>query len=460
MKKEKKLAIITTHPIQYNAPFFKEIAKNGKVGLMVFYTWDKGVGEKHDPGFGKSVEWDVPLLDGYPYTFVRNVSPNPGSHHYKGIVCPSLITEIEQFQPDAILIYGWNFYAHLKAMRYFKGKVPVWFRGDSTLLDYNFKTIRDIFRKNNYTSFSSQPLNFNSFISKAVIVPCLRVWGYIKYTLRRLYLTHIYRSIDKAFYVGANNKAYYLVHGLKEEELVSMPHAVDNEFFSRDAGEMELEALVWRRSLGIGDDEFVVLFAGKFEPKKNPELLVNAVIEINENIQLKDSKQQNQEFNKQQISSNLQILISSNSRIHLILVGNGILEPKLKEMASGKDYIHFLPFQNQSNMSVVYRLGNVFCLSSISETWGLAVNEAMASGRPVIASDKVGGAVDLISEGINGYIFQSNNRKELQGKIALAREVGEFDRKRLVETVKEAFNLVDNARVLEESLFQLQKEIP
>ncbi len=63
-------------------------------------------------------------------------------------------------------------------------------------------------------------------------------------------------------------------------------------------------------------------------------------------------------------------------------------------------------------MPILYRLGNVFCLPSKGpgETWGLAVNEAMASSRPVIVSNKVGCAADLVSEGANGYLFNYNDK--------------------------------------------------
>ncbi|HEY8661946.1 MAG TPA: glycosyltransferase family 1 protein, partial [Hanamia sp.] len=82
----KRLAIITTHPIQYNAPWFKLLAERKKLKVMVFYTWSQVEKEgKYDPGFGKNVEWDIPLLDGYEYRFINNISNEPGSHHFNGI---------------------------------------------------------------------------------------------------------------------------------------------------------------------------------------------------------------------------------------------------------------------------------------------------------------------------------------------------------------------------------------
>jgi glycosyltransferase involved in cell wall biosynthesis len=497
MSQRKRLAIITTHPIQYNAPFFRKLAETGSTDMKVFYTWDKGSGRKHDPGFGKAVEWDIPLLEGYAYTFVPNVSTDPGSRHYKGIVCPTLIAEVEQFHPDAILVYGWNFHAHLKAMRYFKGKVPVWFRGDSTLLDYDFQRLKEVFKKSQedeqlavgsgqwaignrqwakeqpnpsgteslnpgiFESLNSKRNHFTSYKSKSVITPFLRGWGYLKYNLRKIYLTHIYKNVDKAFYVGTNNKAYYLAHGLKENQLVPMPHAVDNEFFSTNAEERDADALAWRRDLGIGDDDFIVLFAGKFEPKKNPEVLIRAIIALNEPIQHEDTKtRKNADQKKLQdtFDVNSGMFKSLNFGIHLIMVGNGILEANLKMLATDKPYIHFLPFQNQQKMPVVYRMGDVYCLPSVSETWGLGINEAMACGRPAITSHKVGGAIDLIREKETGLMFTSGNMKELGEKLRLASQIFQAKKKSssIHEFIYTKFSLSRNAAVLEKELEQLK----
>ena len=76
--------------------------------------------------------------------------------------------------------------------------------------------------------------------------------------------------------------------------------------------------------------------------------------------------------------------------------------------------MHFLPFQNQSVMPAVYRIGEVFVLPSRSETWGLALNEAMASGRAVIAGTKVGATRDLIRHSVNGWSFESGSASELR----------------------------------------------
>jgi glycosyltransferase involved in cell wall biosynthesis len=116
--------------------------------------------------------------------------------------------------------------------------------------------------------------------------------------------------------------------------------------------------------------------------------------------------------------------------VHLLFVGNGNLEAELKLKAKGSKNVHFMDFQNQSRMPVIYQACNLFCLPSKGpgETWGLAVNEAMACGKAVLVSDKVGCAVDLVKAGYNGDIFESGNIDALmnclnqlvQSKIRLA----------------------------------------
>ena len=130
----RNLAIITSHPIQYNAPLFKLISERKKIKIKVFYTWEQSKEKVFDEKFGKEINWDIPLLEGYDYTFVKNISKKPNSGSFKGVINPTLNKEIENWKADAILVFGWNHHSHFKAMRYFKGKIPVYFRGDSTLL--------------------------------------------------------------------------------------------------------------------------------------------------------------------------------------------------------------------------------------------------------------------------------------------------------------------------------------
>ncbi len=356
-----RIAILSSHPIQYYAPLFRLLNERKNIEIKVFYTWSQASKSKYDRDFGREIEWDIPLLDGYENEFVPNISPKPGVYSFFSLINPTLISKIDSFKPDAILVNGWNYWSHLRVMRHFKGRIPVYFRGDSTLLD----------QKSTY-----------------------KKW------LRNLILKLVYTFTDKAFYVGSNNKAYFLAAGLTEEQLVYAPHAVNNDFFMKDESNLEVRAAQWRKELGINENDFVYLFAGKFEPKKNPVLLIKVFLNLSQQIN---------------ISTNQNFIESPDHQIHLLLVGNGILENELLQQALGSPFIHFLPFQNQSAMPLMYRIASTYCLPSKGpgETWGLAINEALASGCPVIVSDKVGCAVDLVQQDRNGYIFDHSSEVAL-----------------------------------------------
>ena len=343
MMKKKRLAIIHTHPVQYNVPWFIKLSEIFDV--KVFYTWAPTHEGYWDKKFKRHIRWDIPLTRGYDHEFVHNISPRPGPNTLWGTINPGLIRTLLHFEPDYILIYGWKNLSHLHAMTYFHGRVPVLFRGDSTMLD---------------TSPS----------------PAGR--------LRSTLLRQVYKNVDYALYVGTENKKYFLSHGLPSGRLIFVPHAVNNDFFRDSDGRYERQAQQWRARLGLDEGNLTFVYAGKFEPKKNLTLLMRAFLD------------------------------DPHAGHRLLLVGGGAEEERLRAMAQADKRIIFLPFQNQSQMPVVYRLGHVLILPSAwGETWGLAVNEAMACGRAVMTSNKTGCAADLVRQGQNGYIFDFRDHKQL-----------------------------------------------
>jgi glycosyltransferase involved in cell wall biosynthesis len=329
----KRLAILSTHPIQYNAPLFRLIAADPNIELKVFYS--KVTEEvRFDKDFGQEVTWDIPLTEGYAHeSFAASESAG----------LQALIAGIEGFDADAVLVFGWNFAGHFAVMKHFKGKVPIWFRGDSTLIDP------------------------------------LPLW---KRIARKLWLRYVYRHVDKALYVGQANFRYFRWCGLQESQLVYAPHAVDNEFFMKDDEERHARALEIRTELGIPKDAFVFLFVGKLEAIKQPLELAQAFIDANSKG-IPDA--------------------------HLIFIGSGKVEHELRAMTSTAQNIHLVGFKNQSEMPIWYRVGNVLCLVSTTETWGLAVNEAMACGCSAMVSDRVGCAEDLVAPFDSSRVLNFDN---------------------------------------------------
>lgn len=177
--------------------------------------------------------------------------------------------------------------------------------------------------------------------------------------------------------VGAANRAYYEAFGVEADRLYRCTHSIDVGRFAESGDDFEQEAARWREQLGIADDRRVLLFAGKFERKKRPVELMRAVQAL------------------------------GGAGLVLVLVGDGELEGEVNAIAAtDPERFRVLPFQNQSRMPVVYRLGDLFVLpSAYGETWGLAVNEALACGRPVLVSDRVGCAAEVVDASC-GRIFR------------------------------------------------------
>jgi len=186
--------------------------------------------------------------------------------------------------------------------------------------------------------------------------------------LKRAFLKRVFSWPSGFLVVGQANRAYYEAFDVAPDRLISCTHSIDVARFAQPTDRYEDEARLWRRQLNISDDRRVLLFAGKFEHKKRPVELMRTVQAL------------------------------SDPSLLLIMVGSGELSVEVNAIAAA-DPARFLvlPFQNQTRMPVVYRLGHLFILpSAFGETWGLAVNEALACGRPVLVSDRVGCAADVV----------------------------------------------------------------
>lgn len=352
-----KIAFIVSHPIQYYAPLHQRLAKRDDVRIKVFFTWHGGEKGQLDRGFQKTVAWDIPLTTGYEYEVVTNTARDPGAHHFFGLRNPSLVQTVLNWKPDVVHVTGYPYASHLQAIRSLSRRgLPLLFRGDSHLLDG-------------------------------------RGWWW-RWQIKRRLLRAIFRRPAGFLCVGRANKDYYRAFGVPERKLFDCPHSIEVERFAEPEAELAAQAAAWRRELGIGNGQKVLLFAGKFEDKKQPLPLMRAFLECD----LKDTL--------------------------LLMAGDGEHGPQVRELA-GRHPGRFrvLPFQNQSKMPAVYRLGDLLVLpSAYRETWGLAVNEAQACGRPALVSDRVGCHADVIRPGVNGEVFAAGDWRDFQNKLkALAR---------------------------------------
>jgi glycosyltransferase involved in cell wall biosynthesis len=254
-----RLAFIVSHPIQYYVPIYRDLAKRARnqetgdtrqetaeddaaevTALKVFYTW-RDAGPALDEKFGKEFAWDIPLMEGYDFEVVPNTSPDPGTHHRKGLINPDLVARVRAWQPDAVHITGYNYVSHGQAIKELsEAGIPVIFRGDSHLLDGRG--------------------------------PWWKWWT------KKSFLSRVYRWPAAFTYVGQANRDYYRAFGVPERKLFPAPHTIEVGRFSEPHEELETKALAWRRELGIPDDHFVFLYAAKLEPRKRPMELLEAFL--------------------------------------------------------------------------------------------------------------------------------------------------------------------------------------
>ena len=367
-----RLGILTSHPIQYQAPWFRALAK--EVDLEVFFAHRQTAAEQGKAGFGVAFEWDVDLLSGYQHRFLNNVSRTPGVNHFAGCNTPEIADIINGQSTlhatlpsprfDAFIVTGWYLKSYLQAVRACRAMhVPVLVRGDSQL---------------------GTP---RSLLKRAVM------------EVRQRWLL---RGFDAFLSVGQRHSEYLQHFGVPQKKIFFVPHFVDNEWFSTRAAKARSPVESTRSSLrsgwGAGDTTLVALFVGKFQAIKRPLDLLRAMAILN----------------SQPLTPNYLP----------VFIGSGELGSELRSRAAalGVSTI-FEGFKNQGELPACYAAADVLVLPSGSETWGLVVNEAMACGLPTIVSDAVGCAPDLIEEGRTGFTFPVGNAAALADRLCRVAEM-------------------------------------
>lgn len=343
-----RLAYLVTHPIQYQAPLLRLIAQDPSIDLTVLFQSDFSMRSYQDPGFGRSIGWDVPLVDGYKHEFLPGIGRHDVITAHKPISW-GLMSRLQRSRFDALWVHGYSRWVNWLAIGCAKRQgLKVFVRDEATA--------------------ESKQRSSSRHFAKRVFFAALR------------------RMVDGFLAIGSNNRDYYASWGVSPAQIFMMPYCVDNEFFAARARAAEPAREELRRSLGLDRGRPVILFASKFEPRKRPDDLLAAYRRL-----VGDWDQA--------------------SVPYLVFAGDGELKQSIEAeaRASGLDYVKFLGFRNQTELPALYELCDVFVLPSVDEPWGLVVNEVMAAGRAVVVSDKVGCARDLVTDRVNGIQFQAGN---------------------------------------------------
>ena len=356
-----RLTVVQTHPVQYLAPWFRHIAAHCLgIELTVVYASRPGAAQQ-GTGFDRPFEWDTSLLDGYPWKVVRESRDGDdfSTGSYRGLDVDGIGDALNATKPDVLLVPGWYSITMTRAIRWARVRgIPVLYRGDT-----NNQTAPNGWRK---------PL-----------------WHLKTRGLLSLYSGYLS--------VGRRSREYLTAHGASPTRIHASPACVDNDAFAASAApHLEPTARSAARArLGAGPEDFVVLFAGKLEPRKRPLDALHAVAALGANAVL-------------------------------AIAGSGPLDREVRaEAASLGVRIAPLGFVNQSQLGEVYAAADCLVLpSDAHESWGLVVNEAMATGLPAVVSDHVGCGPDLVIAGETGDVHRTGDTADLARAIDRVRARG------------------------------------
>lgn len=355
-----RLTVVATHPVQYLSPWFRYVTANcPQLDLSVVYA-SRPSPDQQGVGFGRALEWDLRLLDGYRWQVVRDSESedNFGVGSFRGLDVKNIGQVVLDTRPDVVLVPGWHSITLVRAIMGARRRgIPVLYRGD--------------------THLGLRPAGWRRM-----------GWGLKTRVLLRLYSAYLS--------VGGASRAYLVAHGVPPTSIYASPHAVDNDLFATEAAlHLTSEARAAARgTCGARPDDFVVLFAGKLTARKRPIDVVRAVAPLGRGAVL-------------------------------VIAGTGEQERELRAEAQRLGVrVGWLGFVNQSRMPAVYAAADCLVLPSEEESWGLAVNEAMATGLPAVVSDRVGCRGDLIEPGETGEVFRSRDPQSLADALRRVLERG------------------------------------
>lgn len=342
-----KVSIVAPTCFYYQVEIFRQFADHPRIDLMVYFCSDEALNSKDVATmFQSGDEWGDrdTLLEGYPNKLLKNYSPSPSYLKWPaGLINLGIFGELRRTRPDALILMAWS--------------NPTWWI--SIVSAFLFGS----------SVFYMTDANVQGEESK----------NKVKRWLKRLVLAGVlFRVVTGFLSAGESNRLLYRLYGVPDSKILpfaySWGYSKLTDMYDKHIG----TGSVLRAELGISDDADVVLFCGRLSEEKN----LFSLLAAHGRLEGSDSA--------------------------LVLVGDGPLMGRLKQYVSdhGLKSVHFVGFQNRDSVLNYYSIADVLVLPSIRETWGIVVNEAMCFGLPIITSDRVGAAYDMVEHGVNGFVFK------------------------------------------------------
>ncbi len=348
---------LVSHPVQYYTPLYERLAADPDFDFEVWYCSKTGIETKKDVEFGVAIQWDIPLLSNYKYKFLKNHARTESLDSSIGLANFGVVKELFKAPRKSIIwIHGWNYVTNLLAV--FVGKLMghrIFLRGDNTAVIEEKKP--------------------NTLTKK----------------IKTFWLSQvIFKATDTFLAVGNQNKDYYRILNVPERKIVFAPHCIDNQRFINYSDQHKNDVKALRQQLGIPLSKKVIICSGKYIEKKRPLDLLQAVQ-----------------------------MLPNRADIFIVFVGEGNLRKQMEQYITDHDMqqnVLLTGFINQIQMPQYYLVSDLYVMcSGMYETWGLSTNEALCFGLPVILSDMVGSAYDLVDG--NGFMYHSGDVQALSRHI-------------------------------------------
>ncbi len=230
------IAVLTSHPIQYQAPLFRALAARPGVRLTALFCHDHGIRPSYDSAFGQSIQFDTPLLDGYDHRFLPNLAPRP-SISPSGMFNPAIVSVLLKGEFDALIVHGYTSPTAVLGLGGPRRRTRVLFRGELNLLLERPATRR---------------------------------------LTKQVFLRSLFSRIDHFLSIGTLNTEYLAHYGAPRSRITLAPYAVDNDYFLQGSAAARANPALARRQLGIPTDGVVFVASGKLVPRKRPLDLLHA----------------------------------------------------------------------------------------------------------------------------------------------------------------------------------------
>jgi glycosyltransferase involved in cell wall biosynthesis len=355
MRDKVRLGVVVSHPIQHFAPYYRAIAQEGSVQIKAFFCSRIGLDNIRDPdGMGVEISWATDLLGGYDHVFLPE-APSVKRTTFRDVDNPSVTAYLDEYEPNVLLLHG---YAQKTLVR-----VVLWARRRGVPI---------------------MMISDRTFFGRTTVP---------RRAARRLVLPLILRQFRALLVFGDSIEQFYSSFGARREQIFRVPIMLDQAFWRARENRTEVRALM-RAELGL-ENEFAVMYVGKFYSTKRPDDLIAALEIINER---KTTKR----------------------RVTMMFAGDGETRAALEQRARRSNLpARFLGFVNVDQLPRMYCAADALAHPASNECYGAITVEAAVCGLPLVLSDRVGaiGTTSIARPGENTLVYPCTDVKALATAI-------------------------------------------